>query len=110
MLFLISVLRRIIFISLFAWMAQCVMGQERLMSDQSLLERQLEIRELRPDESRRIAVEYARKNKLPERLRYKDGTVLEIRKLSLSGRPMYYKTFNINSARTISTNEVWAGG
>ncbi len=85
-------------------------AQDQLISDQSLKERQTEIEELSPDANLRIAREYAQKYNLPERLTYSDGTVLEIKKLSPTGRPLYYKTLNINSARTISTDAVWEGG
>ncbi len=91
-------------------MVQGMWAQERMISDQLLRERQQENRALRPDEARRVAVEYARRNNLPERVKYRDGTVLEIRKLSPTGLPMYYKTFNLNAARTISTDKVWEGG
>jgi len=85
-------------------------AQESLISGRSINERQLEISELKPDEERRIALEYARKNKLPERVKYRDGTVLEIKRLSPTGKPMYYKTFNLQAAKTISTQNVWSGG
>lgn len=91
-------------------MAQGILAQESLISGRPILERQEEISELQADEAKRLAVEYVRKNNLPERLRYSDGSVLEIRRLSPTGQPMYYKTFNINAARTISSNKVWEGG
>lgn len=103
-------LRRFAYILGLAFIISSSHAQERLISDQSLRERQTEIEELFPDEDLRIAREYARQNNLPERLSYKDGTVLEIKRLSPTGKPLYYKTFNINSARTISSNEVWEGG
>ncbi|TFH19900.1 MAG: peptidase S8, partial [Bacteroidia bacterium] len=85
-------------------------SQERLLSDQSVLERKSTITELPSDEARIQAGEYARRNGLQERMVYKDGTVMEIRRLSSTGRPIYNKTFNLNSARTISTDKVWEGG
>ena len=85
-------------------------SQERLLSDQSVLVRKGAITELPPDEARIEAVEYARRNKLPERIVYKDGTIMEIRRLSPTGRPIYNKTFNLNSAKTTSTDKVWDGG
>ncbi len=91
-------------------MVSGIMAQEKLNSELSIRERQLEISELQPDQAKRIAVEYVRRNNLPERLRYSDGTVLEIRRLSPTGQPMYYKTFNLNAAKTISTENVWDGG
>jgi subtilisin family serine protease len=104
------VFNRIISIILLTWMIQGIWAQETLISDQLLRKRQQENRELRPDDARRVAVEYARRNNLPERVKYRDGTVLEIKKLSPTGQPMYYKTFNMNAARTISSDQVWEDG
>lgn len=56
------------------------------------------------------AADYARRAGLPERVVFKDGTIREIKRLSSTGRPIYYKTFNLNAARTISTDKVWEGG
>ncbi|MEN8158166.1 MAG: S8 family serine peptidase [Bacteroidota bacterium] len=103
-------LTRILAILLLILMVRGMTAQERLISEQSLLERQTEIQALSPDRERQAAGEFARENRLPERITYRDGTVLEIRKLSPSGLPMYYKTFNLNAARTISTDAVWEGG
>ncbi len=89
---------------------QALGAQELMTSRQSLLERQQVINDLRPDEERRIAGEFARRNNLPERMVYKDGTILEIRRISSNGHPMYYKTTNKNSAETISSDEVREGG
>jgi hypothetical protein len=104
------VFRRTVIASILSCTFALTWAQEGLITENSLLRRQQEIREMRPDEGHRIAVEYARMNRLPERIVYRDGTVMEIRKLSPAGRPMYYRTFNINAARTISTDKVWKGG
>ncbi|MCK4699625.1 MAG: hypothetical protein KAT38_04810, partial [Bacteroidales bacterium] len=87
-----------------------VFSQERLISDQSLRERQLMILEMPPDEEKSIAEEFARDNNLPVRLKYTDGTIVEIKRLSATGKPMYYKTFNLDAAKTISSDAVWKGG
>jgi hypothetical protein len=85
-------------------------SQQRLLSEQSVLERRSTITSLPPDGARLEAAAYARSNGLPERVVFRDGTIREIRRLSPTGRPIYNKTFNLNSARTISTDKVWEGG
>lgn len=45
----------------------------------------------------------------PTRVKYSDGTIIELIKL-WNSRPIYYSTSNLNAARTISTNELWSGG
>ncbi len=39
-----------------------------------------------------------------------NGKSYELMELAANGRPVYYTTENINSARTISTDNVWPGG
>jgi len=85
-------------------------SQASLLSEQSVLERRSTITSLPPDEAKLEAVEFARRTGLPERVVFKDGTIREIRRLSPTGRPIYNTTLNLNSARTISTNQVWEGG
>ncbi len=85
-------------------------SQERLLSDQSVLERKSGITTLPPDAARIEATEYARRSGLAERRVYTNGTILEIRRLSPTGRPIFNKTFNLNSAKSISTDKVWEGG
>jgi len=102
--------KRIFIISVLSCLASGILAQEALFSSRSIRERQQELSELKPDESRRLALEYVRKNNLPERIKYKNGTVLEIRRLSPTGLPMYYKTFNLNAAKTVSSESLWSGG
>ena len=40
----------------------------------------------------------------------RDGSSYELMEISSNGMPVYYTTENINSARTISTDNVWPGG
>ena len=68
------------------------------------------IQDMPPDEEKSIAEKFARDNNLPVRLKYIDGTVVEIKRLSATGKPMYYKTFNLDAAKTISSDAVWKGG
>jgi len=85
-------------------------SQEPLLSDQSVLERRTTITSLPPDKDRLEALEFARRYQLPARMVREDGTILEIRRISPTGRPIYRKTLNLNAARTISTDKVWEGG
>lgn len=47
---------------------------------------------------------------LPLRQELVDGTVIELARFTAEGRPLYRVTDNLNAARTISTDDVWAGG
>lgn len=85
-------------------------AQEALTSGQSLLRRQQEISALHPDAEKRVALEFARRHGLAERVTYPDGRISEIRRLSPTGLPMYYITHNLVSAETVSSDNVWQGG
>ncbi len=85
-------------------------AQERLLSIESVDKRISMIRQLPLDAEMEKAVAFARENNLPVRMKYKDGTVIEIKRLTATGMPMYYKTFNLNAAKTLSTDKVWEGG
>ncbi|HZY09555.1 MAG TPA: S8 family serine peptidase, partial [Bacteroidota bacterium] len=51
----------------------------------------------------------ARALNMPIRLDRTDGTTIELQRFE-NGRPLYYKTDNLNAAKTISTNKVWPAG
>ncbi|MCK5068587.1 MAG: S8 family serine peptidase [Bacteroidales bacterium] len=102
--------KSLITIIIFIVAATAGFSQERLLSDQSVFERKSTITALPPDGARIEAVEYARRHNLPERLVYEDGTVMEIKRLSPTGKPLYNRTFNLNAAKTISSDKVWEGG
>ena len=38
-----------------------------------------------------------------------DGTTIEIQRIE-NGRPVYIELFNLNAAKTVSTNKIWPGG
>lgn len=103
-------MKRLLIIILLFVPAGILMAQDNLMSDRGLMERIEVISELPPDRSRDIAVAYARDHNIPERIVYRDGTIMEIKRLSPKGKPMYYTTLNLNAARTISTAALWEGG
>jgi hypothetical protein len=50
----------------------------------------------------------ARAQGLPVRVERPDGTIFEIQRFD-GNVPAYYKTENLNSAKTISTNKLWSG-
>ncbi|MBN1352305.1 S8 family serine peptidase [candidate division KSB1 bacterium] len=60
-------------------------------------------------EERTIAEAWAKERNLPVRMTLPDGTIYELQKI-INGRPLYYKTTNLNAARTVSTDDVWSGG
>ena len=47
---------------------------------------------------------------LPTRRTFANGAVVVELKWFVDGRPLYYVTDNLNAARTVSTDRVWAGG
>jgi hypothetical protein len=59
---------------------------------------------------RKQAHELAKRKGLPIRSESADGRVIELQRMSIDGRPVYYVTNNINAADTVSTDEVWPGG
>ncbi len=56
------------------------------------------------------AEEYARLNDMPVTFTTDDGIFFELQYIDENGIPMYYKTDNRNSAKTISTDKVYPGG
>ncbi|MFQ5356497.1 MAG: S8 family serine peptidase, partial [Mariprofundaceae bacterium] len=56
------------------------------------------------------AIQKAQQLGLPIRYEQTDGALLELQGMAPNGMPMYYKTENLNAAKTVSTNQVWPGG
>jgi len=46
----------------------------------------------------------------PIRQKLEDGGVMELQRLDENGNPVYYITDNLDAARTLSSDDVWAGG
>jgi|GEM_PF-427522 len=61
-------------------------------------------------EAHQRALEAARQNNWTVREVLDDGTEIELIALTPDGKPIYYKTDNIDAARTVATNKVWPGG
>lgn len=59
---------------------------------------------------RAYAEEFAKENNIPVMYENDKGVFFELQKISEEGIPMYYKTDNRNSAKTISTDKVYSGG
>ena len=59
---------------------------------------------------RERAAKYARQWGIPLRREAPDGRIIELLRVRTDGRPIFYITNNIDSADTISTDEVWPGG
>jgi hypothetical protein len=62
----------------------------------------------RADQQR--ARELATRIGIPYRQKLPTGTVIEIQRLSPTGRPVFYITENADAADTVSADEVWPGG
>ncbi|MBK7566234.1 MAG: S8 family peptidase [Bacteroidetes bacterium] len=54
-------------------------------------------------------LQYAAEKNIPTVKEYKNGTVILLERIQ-NGLPIYISTNNFNAAKTISTNNVWAGG
>ncbi|MBD3290516.1 tandem-95 repeat protein, partial [candidate division KSB1 bacterium] len=61
-------------------------------------------------QARQNAIEVAREKGWMVRKTLEDGTIFELQRLSPTGLPIYYKTTNLDAARTVSTDKVWSGG
>lgn len=61
-------------------------------------------------EKRAQAEKFAAENNIPVTFENDKGVFFELQYISEDGVPMYYKTDNSNSAKTISTNKVYPGG
>src|SRR5260221_14079418 len=58
---------------------------------------------------RTLAESIAAAHRLPVRIEREDGTIIELQKFR-RGVPVYYKTDNLDAAKTVSANKVWPGG
>ena len=77
-------------------------------TQQKVLE-QLSIRYQQQFEQKKVEADaWATANKSPLRKEFPDGSIIEIQEI-YNGRPLYYKTDNLNAAKTISTDDVWQG-
>jgi hypothetical protein len=64
----------------------------------------------RAEAAQRRARAVARRNGIPFRQELPSGDVIEIQRISPTGRPVFYITENADAADTVSTDEVWPGG
>ncbi|PJA97962.1 MAG: peptidase S8, partial [Ignavibacteriales bacterium CG_4_9_14_3_um_filter_30_11] len=56
------------------------------------------------------AIKWAIKNKIPIKIILPNGKVMELMGLDKEGKPIYYSTYNVIAAKTISTDKVQPGG
>jgi subtilisin family serine protease len=105
-----EVMKRIFLSILFVLTTFFAFSQELISADESVQTRKRAIRQFLPDAEKKYAEEYARRNDIPVRLTYPSGRIIEIRRISEFGQPVYYTTHNLNAAKTTSTNKVWNGG
>lgn len=103
-------MKRLILLVVLAGLSAGMVAQERLIREESVDQRRLINLSLSPDREKISARQYAEEVDLPSRLIYPDGRVVEIRRLNPNGVPEYLTTFNLNAAKTLSTDRVWPGG
>lgn len=56
------------------------------------------------------AIELAKQNGWEIRTTLPDGTLIELQKVTADGQPVYYRTFNVDAARSTRTNHLNSGG
>jgi hypothetical protein len=56
------------------------------------------------------AVKAARQNGWIIKQSLGDGKGIELKELDETGKPVYYTTWNLNAAKTVSANKLWTGG
>ncbi|PTX64211.1 putative secreted protein (Por secretion system target) [Kordia periserrulae] len=56
------------------------------------------------------AIELARQNGWEIRTTLPDGTLIELQKVTADGQPVYYRTFNVDAARSTRTDHLNSGG
>ncbi len=85
-------------------------------SDIALVTRQAKLKDLsenlkkRDENNRREARDYARRKGIAMRRELPNGRVLELQRIAPGIGPIFYLTYNVDAADTISTDEVWPGG
>jgi hypothetical protein len=87
-----------------------VIAQEEIISEISVQQRKSIIQQSLRDPEKVYAEDFARQNRIPVRRVFDDGRVIEIRRITQFGQPLYLTTHNINAARTTSTEKVWQNG
>jgi len=81
-------------------------SQESILSEESVSGRKLIIDQRKPDAEKTYAERFAREKGIPFRVEYENGKIIELRRISINGIPRYYKTDNLNAAKTVSTNNL----
>lgn len=61
-------------------------------------------------QEKNTAQSVARQKGWPVRETLPDGTLIELQRLTPTGRPLYFITHNKDAARTVNTDHVWPGG
>ena len=69
-----------------------------------------EILQKRDDKDRRKVEEFAFRAGIPVRRELPNNRILELRRIAPGIGPVFYVTYNVDAADTVSTDEVWPGG
>jgi len=88
------------------WVSVLGMIVTVLFADPASLIRMAESFKTEAQAAKTEAITFARRENLPVRQEYKDGTVIEIQRI-VHAVPLYYTTANENAAITTRTNYLW---
>ena len=94
----------------------CVSCEVAAQSDIALATRKAELHALsenlhkRDANNRGQAKKFARNSGIPLRRELPNGKVLELQRIVPGIGPIFYITYNVDAADTVSTDEVWPGG
>jgi len=94
----------------------CVSCELAAQSDIALATRKAELKALsknlkiRDENDRRQVQEFARRAGISPRRELPNGRVLELQRIAPGIGPVFYITYNVDAADTVSTDEVWPGG
>jgi len=98
-----------IFFLVFLLFAFVNTSSSQTTTDVNALQRLADEQKYLSEQQRQEVIEYTQNRSMPIRFE-RDGVVFEMQYIDENGRPQYLITNNSNSAKTIATNEVYAGG
>ena len=81
----------------------------QLVTNKKLLEDFAAERNIQYRDAQTEVVEFAKRNNIPIRSEFENGTVMEIQYIE-NGIPVYYITTNLGAAQTTRTDRLWPGG
>lgn len=105
---------KVLFVLIFTMLTTCVIAQEskqKILKHTNVgrLKAKANVSDKHSMKQKHAAVLKAKEKGWIIKKEFENGKVMEIQDVK-NGKPVYYITYNIDAAKTISTNEVWSGG